>query len=75
MQCLIDLAYGSFPNFWVVMCHRIDVIVYYVIGHDQVVIPSSGGLHALLMQQLHCTPLTAHSGVQKTADLLFAHAW
>ena len=79
MQHIVHLAHGSSPNLWVVSSHGVDVIVCSmlesqpnVMGHDQVVIPSSGGLHVLLMQELHCTPLVAHLGVHKTAELLFA---
>ena len=72
MQCVVNLACDSYPNFWVLLHHGVDVIVYSVMGHNKVVILSSGGLHALLMQKLHFTPLAAHPDVQKTIDLLFA---
>ena len=38
-------------------------------------IPESGGLHMLLMQELHCTLLSSHPGVCKTFNLLSAHVW
>ena len=38
-------------------------------------IPEGGGLHTLLMQELHCTPLSLHKGVCKMVDLLFACVW
>ena len=72
MQCSIDLACGSFLSFGVVSCHGVDVIIRFMMGHDYVVISSGGGIYALFMQELHCTPLAAHPGVYKTVDLLFA---
>ena len=69
MQCVVDLAGGSSLDFWIVLCHGIDMIVYSVMGHNLVVIPSCGTLGVLLMKELHCTPLAAYPGVHKTVDI------
>ena len=41
----------------------------------QLVVPQSGGLHQLLLQELHNASYAAHLGVQKTTYALLEHVW
>ena len=34
-----------------------------------------GGLHCLLLTELHCTPLVAHPGMYKTIDFIVLAVW
>ena len=41
----------------------------------QLVVPQSGGLHQLLLQELHNASYTTHLGVCKTTSALLKHVW
>ena len=44
-------------------------------GVDQIVVSKSGGLHELLIEELHVTPLAGHLGVLKLTHALFQRVW
>ena len=41
----------------------------------QLVVPWSGGLHQLLLQELHNASYTVHLGVHKTTSALLERVW
>ena len=41
----------------------------------QLVVPRSGGLHQLLLQELHNASYAVHLGVCKTTSALLEHVW
>ena len=52
-------------------------LLYHMVGPNvyQLVIPQSGGLQQLLLQELHSTSYVAHLGVRKTTSALVERIW
>ena len=56
-----------------IICSKHDVsLLYWIVGgNSQLVIPSTGGFHQLMLEELHCSGLSGHFGPAKMFAALF----
>ena len=70
MKKFVELAQGLSPDFWIVHCGGVPLVVRCHNSHEQIVLPSSGGFQALDLEECHESSLAGHLGTRKTLELL-----
>ena len=70
MAKFVELAQGLSPNFWIVHCGSVPLVVWCHDSREQIVLPSSSGFWTLALEEYHGSSLAGHLGTRKTLELL-----
>ena len=70
MKKFVELAQGLSPDFWIVHCGGVPLVVRCYDSREQIVLPSSGGFRTLALKECHGSSLVGHLAVCKTIELL-----
>ena len=70
MKKFVELAQGLSPNFWIVHCGGVPLVVRCHDSREQIVLPSFGGFWTLPLEEYHGSSFAGHLGAHKTLELL-----
>ena len=70
MKKFVELAQSLSPDFRIVHCGGVPLVVRCHNSCEQIVLPSSGGFRALALEECHGSSLAGHLGARKTLELL-----
>ena len=55
--------------------HNVSLLYRTVGGNSQLVLPSMGGSHQLILEELHCGGVSGHFGPDRMFAVLSLHVW
>ena len=67
---VVELTKGLYPDFRIVHCSGVPLVVQCYDSHEQIVLPSSGGFWTLMLEECHGSILAGHPRACKTFELL-----
>ena len=70
MKKFFELAQSLSPDFWIVYCGGVPLVVWYHDSREKIVLPSSGGFQTLALEECHGFSLVGHLGACKILELL-----
>ena len=70
MKKFVELAQILSPDFRIIHCSGVSLVVWCHDSCEQIVLPSSGGFRALALEEYHGSSLAGHLGACKTLELL-----
>ena len=66
MRKFVELAQGLSPNFRIVHCGGVALVVQCHDSREEIILPSSGGFRTLILEEYHGSSLAGHLGTSKT---------
>ena len=71
MKKFVELALGMSPNFWIIHCGGVPLVVWCYNSLEQIVLLSFSGFQILALENYHGSILAGHFGTHKTLKLLY----